>query len=95
MQTQSNAKKTIDTRTFPEIWKSLTLLEQKLLEEKLTKELIVSRQALWLWANGQRNPLPLYRKAIADILCSIGIRASMKTLFPNIKKFKSYGESDH
>lgn len=94
MQIQSNAKKSIDTRTFPEIWKSLTPLEQKLLEEKIMKELIVSRQALWLWANGQRNPLPLYRKAIADILSSMGIRTSMKILFPNIKKNKDYGESD-
>ncbi len=95
MQTQSNGKKVVDTRTFPEIWKSLTPLEQELIGEKLRRDLIVSRQALWCWVNGKRNPLPLYRKAIADILNKMGISVSVRTLFPNIKKFTNYGESDH
>lgn len=94
MQTQSNRKKVIDTRTFPEIWRGLTPLEQELIGEKLKRDLVVSRQALWCWTEGKRNPLPLYRKAIADILNKIGICASVKTLFPNIKKNKDYGESD-
>ena len=95
MQTQRNEKKVIDTRAFPEIWKSLTPLEQELIGEKLRRDLIVSRQALWCWVTGKRNPLPLYRKAIADMLNKMGISVSIKTLFPDIKKFKNYGESDH
>lgn len=95
MQTQRNEKKVIDTRAFPEIWESLTPLEQELIGEKLRRDLIVSRQALWCWVTGKRNPLPLYRKAIADMLNKMGISVSIKTLFPDIKKFKNYGESDH
>ena len=55
-QMQMNKKITEETRTFPEIWKSLTTAQQDHLRSDLKDRLKVTAAAVWYWYNGQRRP---------------------------------------
>ena len=74
-----------NTKTFPEIWSTLTSSEQddlciKFYQRKCCK----SRQAIYLWSKGQRKPTnPMVRDAIAAIVSKVvGAKCFPDTLFP-------------
>ena len=76
---------TTDTRTLPEIWKTLNAQEQ----EDLRMGLIMaktakSRQAIHYWVNGQRKPQSdLVRDRGALVVSRvIGKKCYGRTLFP-------------
>jgi len=78
-------KSTTNTKTFPQIWETLTPGEKddlciKFYQRKCAK----SRQGVWFWAKGMRKPQnPLVRDTIADIVSKfIGEKCFADTLFP-------------
>ena len=79
-------EKTVDARTFPQIWASLNSSERdelsyQLFRAKCTK----TRQTIWNWANGKSQPnMPLIRKAVASVVGKvIGTPVLENTLFPD------------
>ena len=80
---QMNKKIAEETRTFPEIWKSLTTAQQDHLRSDLTGCLKVTSAAVWYWYNGQRRPDYLRRKEIARLTSAvIGRKCHPDLLFP-------------
>ncbi len=82
---KSSQASTLDTRTFSEIWKSLTRTEQENLKNALlVKGCTTTRQTINNWANDKKRPslLPV-KKAVAQVVSKvIGSRVSGETLFP-------------
>lgn len=76
-------KKMIDTRTFTEIYGSLTLAEQHYIQDKVIRDTEVAASAFRNWTCGYRRPLPVYQKAIMRTLKKLDIVTSTKTLFPS------------
>ena len=76
---------TTNTKSFPEIWVTLSETEKDDLCIKLyQKKCCRSRQAIRYWASGSRKPSsPLVRSAIADVVSKqVGARCLAETLFP-------------
>ena len=94
MSYKDNEKKVIDTRTFPEIWKSLNADYE---QAELRRSLIGSRccstsQTIWNWANGNTQPTePLVLQKIAEVVSKFltaqsdkgPIEVKYQTLFPS------------
>lgn len=94
MNSKDNEKKRIDTRTFPEIWKSLSANYE---QPELRHRLIASRccstpQTIWNWANGNTRPtevlvLQKISEVVSDFLTSLSttgsVKANYQTLFPS------------
>lgn len=70
--------------SFPEIWATLTEDEREDLRLKFyQKKCCKSRQAISLWATGQRRPTPMAREAIAVMVSKVvGAKCLPSTLFP-------------
>ncbi len=93
MSYKDNEKKVIDTRTFPEIWRSLNSDYE---QAELRRSLIQSRccstsQTIWNWANGNTRPTEiLVRQKIAEVVSKFltsqsangVIEVKHQTLFP-------------
>lgn len=93
MNYKVNEKKVIDTRSFPEIWKSLSADYE---QPELRHSLIVNRccstpQTIWNWANGNTQPTePLVLQKIAEVVSKFlsarsskgPIEVKYQTLFP-------------
>lgn len=82
---QSNKEKTIDARTFGEIYNSLNVSEKQELFRKFHIANICStRQTIWNWATDKVRPSqPLVLKSIVRVLGNfIGHTVSVNTLFP-------------
>ena len=77
-------KETIDARTFPEIWKSLSSAEQSELRDRLTRSGDISRTALYYWSLGKKTPASLgnRRRVAVAINKFLGYNVSHLTLFP-------------
>lgn len=78
-------KENVDTRTLPEIWKSLNAQEQEdirigLIMARTAK----SRQAIHYWCTGQRRPSSdLVKERVAIVVSRIIKKKTYgKTLFP-------------
>lgn len=82
---QSNTKLDTNTRTFPEIWATMSSQERDDLALALyNAKCCKSRQAIWNWANGKRQPnSPLVKDTVAKVVGkAIGSRVFSHTLFP-------------
>lgn len=80
---QSKEKIIEDSRTFPEIWASMTTAQRDHLRRDLKDRLKVTRAAVWYWYNGQRRPDYLRRKEIARLTSNvIGRKCHPDLLFP-------------
>mgnify|MGYP003289822161 CR=1 FL=1 len=77
------AKKALDTRTFPEICKSITQTQWLEIRNRMWLKLGKTEQTLLNWRWGKTYPLSLIeRKAVADIVNQVlGIRTQHNTLF--------------
>lgn len=76
-------KKPLDTRTFPEICKSLTQNQWLEIRNKMFLKLGKTEQTLLNWRWGKTYPLSLVeRKTISDIVNqALGIKTQHNTLF--------------
>ena len=76
-------KSVIDTRTFQEIWKSLTPVEQGHLRYQLIQDTTYTRQAINAWANGSSPINKMARVAVAKTVNKVlGLNTSHTLLFP-------------
>jgi hypothetical protein len=79
---QSKEKNLIDTRTFPQIWASLSPVEQMGLNAIIQDKLGVSRKSVYNWAQGNTKPYIYIRKSLSNVLKqALGIYTSHQTLF--------------
>ena len=90
---QSKEKESVDTRTFPEIYKSLPQLQQLELRDEIVYKLGVSRVTVFNWAQGYSRPqYPGVRRIVSDILYKKeGVRIPQYILFdykPRKKRIK-------
>lgn len=78
-------KESIDARTFPQIWKSLTPAEQSELRDRLTRTGDISRTALFNWSTGKTSPASIgnRRRVATAINKFLGYNVSHLTLFPS------------
>ena len=82
---QSKEIKSIDTRTFGEIWNSLDSEERIDLSHKLFYNNVCNtRQTIWAWATGRRQPKQrLVMNSLVRVLGRfLGHTVSANTLFP-------------
>lgn len=84
---QNYIKLDTDTRTFQEIWNSLSSAEQSNLRTELQAKLGVSRQAIYSWHKKGTHPISgQFRKAVCNVLNkTLVIKSHPVTLFPNAK----------
>lgn len=89
MTTEEQRKEKVqyDTRTFPEIYESLSKLQQCELREEITRHTGASRATIWFWRKGKKIPARLSdRKAVSSCIRRVlGINAPQHILF-DIKK---------
>ncbi len=80
---QMNENKSIEARTFPEIWNALDGQRRDSLRFALMTGLRVSPQTVWNWRTGRRRPDYLHRKEIARIATAVtGSKCHPDLLFP-------------
>ena len=82
---QKYENNTTNTKSFPEIWATLSEREKDDLCLKLyQKKCCKSRQAIRYWGSGSRKPSSeLVRNAIAEVVSkAIGAKCFSHTLFP-------------
>ena len=82
---QSKENVLTNTKSFHEIWESLTPDQQDDLTADLFKaKCCKTRQAIWWWHTGKKQPInPLIRETIAKVVSkAIGERVFPHTLFP-------------
>lgn len=81
---QSKANNPIDTRSFPEIYSSLTRVQQnELLLRGYNARLFSARQTIWKWAQGVTPRSPVVRSEAAKVVGKyIGAKCPVETLFP-------------
>ena len=76
-------KETIDARTFPQIWETLSAAEQSNLRYELTRNGECSRTSVYNWSKGMCPISVALRKKVADKMSkTLGLRVSHITLFP-------------
>lgn len=86
---QSNNKKTIDTRTFGDIYNSLNVEDrQELFRQMHIANICNTRQTVWNWANGKSKPgQRLVMNSLVRVLGRfLGCTVSAHTLFPKTNK---------
>ena len=80
---EANTKE-IDTRTFPELWQSLSPAEQGEVRYQIMRDTLCTRQSVHNWANGAT---PIYRdiriKVAKSITKVLGLNVSHLLLFPD------------
>lgn len=85
MTTEKQRKEKVqyDTRTFPEIYESLSKLQQCELRDEIIKRTGAARATLWFWRTGKKIPArPSDRKAVVGSLKKVlGITAQEYLLF--------------
>ena len=76
-------KETVDARTFPEIWETLSAAEQSNLRYELTKTGDASRTTVYNWSKGTCPISVGMRKKVASTMNrTLGLNVSHLTLFP-------------
>ena len=79
-------KTVIDTRTFQEIWKSLTPVEQGHLRYQIIRDTSYTRQAINNWANGATPINKMARVAVTRVVNRVlGLNTSHALLFPSAR----------
>ena len=80
---QMNENKTIDARTFPEIWETLTDYQKDNLRFAIYVNLRVSPQTLWNWRHGKRTPNGANQKEVARRTSIVAkVKCKPELLFP-------------
>ena len=81
---QISENKTIDARTFPEIWESCTSIERSKISHKVAELLDCSTVAVWNYGVGNYAPKALSaKKDVVRVLRNVlKIQTSPETLFP-------------
>ena len=82
---QSKEKDSIDARSFPEIWATLSLNERdELVYSLIRNKCCTTRQAIYYWASGKKAPRNLLlRDTVAKAVGKVtGSRIVASTLFP-------------
>lgn len=75
-------KESIDTRTFPQVWNSLTRTEQAELRDVLTRNGRCSRVSVYRWTKGASPISPALRREVASVIRkTFGLPVSHMTLF--------------
>lgn len=84
---QNYIKPDTDTRTFQQIWNSLTSAEQSSLRGDIREKLGFSRQTVYDWHKNGASPKSLaLRKVVCRIVNkNLGLKTHYLTLFPNAK----------
>ena len=78
-----NENKSIDARTFPEIWGTLTDHQRENLRFAIYVNLRISPQTLWNWRHGKRTPNWANQKELARLTSIVTKkRCSPELLFP-------------
>lgn len=80
-----NAKKSINTNTFSQIWANLSISERENLTLALyNARACRTRQTIWAWANDKARPInPIVKDAVAKVVSkAIGTHVLGSTLFP-------------
>lgn len=76
-------KESIDARTFPQIWETLSAAEQSNLRYELTKSGDASRTSVYNWSKGLCPiSIGMRKKVASTISRTLGLRVSHITLFP-------------
>lgn len=77
-------KDSIDARTFPQVWGSLSPAEQEELRYQLVRSGVCTRQSIWNWSRGGRPQTMDVRRRISAMLNRhLKIKTTQLTLFPN------------
>jgi hypothetical protein len=80
-----NENKSIDARTFQEIWETLTDYQRTNLKWAIQMNLEVSDQAIRFWRTGKRHPCKANRKEIARLTSIVTkTRCKPELLFPKV-----------
>lgn len=79
---QSKEIKSIDARAFTDIWPTLSKGEQAFFKDKVRHDTDISLAAIYKWINGQSTPMFAHKKVIVSIFRNMGMRTTMRTLFP-------------
>lgn len=80
---QMNENKSIDARTFPEIWETLTDYQKNNLRFAIYVNLRVSPQTLWNWRHGKRTPNWANQKEVARLTSIVAkVKCKPELLFP-------------
>lgn len=74
--------KSIDTRTFPQIWSGFNKGEETFFRDKIKSEANVTDQTIWNWYTGSKSPAFANQRVIVSILAKMGYRTRINTLFP-------------
>jgi len=78
-----NENKSIDTRSFPEIWETLTDYQKDNLRFAIYVNMRVSPQTVWYWRTGKRRPSFVNRKEIARLTSIVTkTKCNSELLFP-------------
>ena len=76
-------KESIDARTFPQIWETLSAAEQSNLRYELTRSGEASRTSVYNWSKGICPISVGMRKKVATTISrTLGLNVSHITLFP-------------
>ena len=77
-------KKELDTRTFPEICKSISQGEWLAIRDRIMEKTMKTDVAVFKWGKGQCQPQSIQeRKIISEVVNRVlGIKTSYRTLFP-------------
>jgi len=76
---------TVETRSFPEIWATLSKNEKEEVTYQIIKDrCAMARQTVWNWATGKTQPTsPIVRNAVANAVGrALGSKPNGNTLFP-------------
>lgn len=74
--------KSIDTRSFPQIWAGFNPGEEAFFRDKIKHETNVTDQSIWYWYTGKKQPSFSNKRIICTILTKMGYKTSTRTLFP-------------
>jgi len=80
---QMYVKENSDTRTFPEIWETLSIAEQQELRYELTRRGDCTRASVYNWSKGVCPISIALRKKVAEKINKLfGLNVSHLNLFP-------------
>lgn len=83
---QKYVKSNTDTRTFTEVWQTLTAAERGLLKENLIETLCCTRQSVDNWGKGMSPINRGFREKVAKVINkTFNYKTHYITLFPNAR----------
>lgn len=79
-------KKTLDTRTFPQVCAGLSNAEWLAIRDRIQVQTGRTNSAIYYWRDGKKIPISIpERKIVAEIVSRVlGIKTNHATLFPTL-----------